>query len=86
MKQRPMVDINGVSRSFFACPGSIYASDSVVNKFIDLRYTINDSGETLSVMVDGVTVAFPYEYVTLLVRQAREIRQQKLGRKNDESV
>ena len=86
MNQKPMVDINGVSRSFFACPGPIYSDGKIVNKFIDLRYCINDTGETLSVMVEGVTVAFPYEYVSLLIRQAREIRQEKLGRKAHESV
>lgn len=83
MNQKPMVDVNGVSRSFFSCPGTIYANDKVINKFIDLKYSINDTGETLSVMVEGVTVAFPYEYATLLVREAREIRQEKLGRKDN---
>ena len=77
MNTRPMVSTKGVSKSFFACPGTIYCDDSVVNKFIDLRFNINDGDEeVLSVIVNGVTVSFPYEYAALLARQAREMREE----------
>ena len=74
MKTRPMVSKDGISKSFFACPGTIYADGVIINKFIDLRFSINEAEEVLSVTVNDVTVAFPFEYAALLAKQTREIK------------
>ena len=79
----PMVNNKGLSKAFYACPGTIYHDGLIVNKFIDLKFSINETEEVLSVMVIDVTVAFPFEYAMLLAKQTRELRDEADEQKSD---
>ena len=76
----PMVNNKGFSKAFYACPGTIYHDGLIVNKVIDLKFSINETEEVLSVMVNDVTVAFPFEFAMLLAKQTRELRESNENR------
>jgi len=79
----PMVNNKGFSKAFYACPGTIYHDGLIVNKFIDLKFSINETEEVLSVMVNDVTVAFPFEYAMLLAKQTREMKEEDDEQESD---